>query len=209
MRRETTLYGPFLWMGFNCLKAAEPLTRRQFTFYHLDPKNSWYSFDRPWMGDRLSWTGSHPVILNMGPLAWESSALSLGKSPWHRCFPVNFAIFLRTLFLIEHFWRLLQMSHIWQPISLSEWNVCLAKLVQNIFISGLESCSFHLHLTYGSTIQGLTKYNLWKTAFKNLKWYGLLKQRLTSTNFTCSFLNTLPQISLTNWWNIDKQFWKL
>ena len=27
------LYGPFLWMGFNCLKARATL-RRQFTFYH-------------------------------------------------------------------------------------------------------------------------------------------------------------------------------
>ena len=29
------------------------------------------------------------------------------KRPWHRCFPVNFAIFLRTPFLSEHFWWLL------------------------------------------------------------------------------------------------------
>ena len=28
------LYGPFLWMGFNCLK-ARATSRRQFTFYHL------------------------------------------------------------------------------------------------------------------------------------------------------------------------------
>ena len=27
------LYGPFLWMGFNCLK-ARATSRRQFTFYH-------------------------------------------------------------------------------------------------------------------------------------------------------------------------------
>ena len=27
------LYGPFLWMGFNCLKARATL-RKQFTFYH-------------------------------------------------------------------------------------------------------------------------------------------------------------------------------
>ena len=27
------LYGPFLWMGFNCLKASAT-SRRQFTFYH-------------------------------------------------------------------------------------------------------------------------------------------------------------------------------
>ena len=37
---------PFLWMGFNCLKATTT-SRRQFTFYHSVPRNSWYSFYRP------------------------------------------------------------------------------------------------------------------------------------------------------------------
>ena len=32
-KEEKKLYGPFLWMGFNCLKATATL-RRQFTFYH-------------------------------------------------------------------------------------------------------------------------------------------------------------------------------
>ena len=31
----------------------------------------------------------------------------LGKRVWHRCFPVNFAEFLRTSFLTEHLWWLL------------------------------------------------------------------------------------------------------
>ena len=31
--RKKKLYGPFLWMGFNCLK-ARATSRRQFTFYH-------------------------------------------------------------------------------------------------------------------------------------------------------------------------------
>ena len=31
------------------------------------PSNSWYSFYQPW---------SHPVVLNMGPLDWESSTLT-------------------------------------------------------------------------------------------------------------------------------------
>ena len=68
-------YGPFLWMGFNCLK-ARATSRRQFTFYHKVPRNSWYSFYRPWKNERLSRPWSHPVVLNMGPLGWESSALS-------------------------------------------------------------------------------------------------------------------------------------
>ena len=31
--KKKKLYGPFLWMGFNCLK-ARATSRRQFTFYH-------------------------------------------------------------------------------------------------------------------------------------------------------------------------------
>ena len=34
-------------------------------------------------------------------------ATLLKKRLWHRCFPVNFAKFLRTPFLIEHLWWLL------------------------------------------------------------------------------------------------------
>ena len=34
-------------------------------------------------------------------------ATLLKKSLWHRCFPVNFAIFLRIPFFIEHLWWLL------------------------------------------------------------------------------------------------------
>ena len=32
-QKKTKLYGPLLWMGFNCLKATAT-SRRQFTFYH-------------------------------------------------------------------------------------------------------------------------------------------------------------------------------
>ena len=35
------------------------------------------------------------------------SATLLKKRPWHWCFPVNFAKFLRTPFYIEHLWWLL------------------------------------------------------------------------------------------------------
>ena len=34
-------------------------------------------------------------------------ATLLKKSPWHRCFPVNFAEFLRTPSFTEHLWWLL------------------------------------------------------------------------------------------------------
>ena len=35
------------------------------------------------------------------------SATLLKKRLWHRCFPVNFAKFLRTTFFTEHLWRLI------------------------------------------------------------------------------------------------------
>ena len=71
---KNKLYGPFLWMGFNCLK-ARATSRRQFTFYEV-PRNSWYSFYQPRKVERLSRPWSHPVILNTGPLDWQSSALN-------------------------------------------------------------------------------------------------------------------------------------
>ena len=66
---------PFLWMGFNCLKAAAT-SRRQFTFYSSVLRNSWYSFYRPLKDERLSRPWGHAVVLDMGPLDWESSTLT-------------------------------------------------------------------------------------------------------------------------------------
>ena len=37
LKKTLKLYGPFLWMGFNCLK-ARATSRRQFTFYHWVPR---------------------------------------------------------------------------------------------------------------------------------------------------------------------------
>ena len=65
----------FLWMGFNCLKATAT-SRRQFTFYHSVPRNSWCSFYRPWKDERLSRPWRHQVVLNAGHLDWESSVLT-------------------------------------------------------------------------------------------------------------------------------------
>ena len=62
-------------MRFNCLKATTT-SRRQFTFYHSVPRNPWYSFYRPRKDERLSRPWSHPVVLNTGPLDWESSAIT-------------------------------------------------------------------------------------------------------------------------------------
>ena len=62
-------------MGFNCLKVTVT-SRRQFTFYHSLPRNSWYSFYRPRKDEGLSRPWSHPVVLSTGPLDWEFSILT-------------------------------------------------------------------------------------------------------------------------------------
>ena len=75
-KKKQTLWPLFMDGRFKCLKASEPTTRRQFTFYHWVPRNSWYSFKRARKGERLSWPWTYPVVFNTGPLDWESSALT-------------------------------------------------------------------------------------------------------------------------------------
>ena len=53
-------------------------------------------------------TGKHLCqSLFFNKVAGLRPATLLKKRLWHRCFPVNFAIFLRTPFFIEHLWWLL------------------------------------------------------------------------------------------------------
>ena len=42
--------------------------RRQFTFYHQVPGNTWYSLDQPRKDERLCQPWSQPVVLKTGPL---------------------------------------------------------------------------------------------------------------------------------------------
>ena len=51
---QKTIYGPVLWMGFNCLKTTEPIRGDKFTFYHEVHRSSWYSFDQARKDERLS-----------------------------------------------------------------------------------------------------------------------------------------------------------
>ena len=53
-------------------------------------------------------TGKHPCkSLFLNKVSALKPATSLKKRLWHKCFPVNFAKFLRTPFLTEHLRRLL------------------------------------------------------------------------------------------------------
>ena len=70
--KKAKLYGPFLWMGFNCLKTTEPLWGDNLL---LVPRTSWYSHNRPWKSKKLSWSWSHLAVLNSRPLDRVSSIL--------------------------------------------------------------------------------------------------------------------------------------
>ena len=72
--KRKNFMAPFLWIGFNCLK-ARITSRRQFTFYHFYQK-FWYSFYWHRKDERLSRPWSYPVVLNAGSLDWGSSALT-------------------------------------------------------------------------------------------------------------------------------------
>ena len=72
-----TLLKKTLWSLFMDWVQLSPATsRRQFTFYNSVPRNPWYSFYRPRKDERLRRPWSHPVVLNTGPLHWESSTLT-------------------------------------------------------------------------------------------------------------------------------------
>ena len=62
--------------GFQLSQGYRAITRTPFTFYHSVPWSFWYTVDRRWKDERLSWPWSYPVTLNPGPLDWESSTLT-------------------------------------------------------------------------------------------------------------------------------------
>ena len=65
-KTQKNLYDPLLWMGFNYLKTTAT-SRRQFTFYHSIPRNSWCLFYRSQKDERLSRPWSHKVQLQWTP----------------------------------------------------------------------------------------------------------------------------------------------
>ena len=48
------------------------------------------------------------VFFNKVAGLWPATLLK--KRPWHRCFPVNFAKFLKNNFFTEHFWTTASIS---------------------------------------------------------------------------------------------------
>ena len=58
------------------VQQSETFTRDSLLFTTNAPRSYWFSLDWPWNDERLSWSLSHPVVLNMVPLDRESSALA-------------------------------------------------------------------------------------------------------------------------------------
>ena len=66
-----------LWfLRFKLSQGYITTIERQFTFYCLASKNLWYSFYQTRKDEWLSQLRSHPVVLSLGSLNWESSALT-------------------------------------------------------------------------------------------------------------------------------------
>ena len=68
-----------LWMGFNYLKAIEPLQGDSLLSSQEVDRDS---FDRPEKEERLGRSWSHLVVLKPGSLEWESSTL------WDLCMSI-------------------------------------------------------------------------------------------------------------------------
>ena len=67
------------------------------------------------------------------------SATLLKKKFWHRCFPVNFAKFIRTPFFTEHLWWLLLQAFI------SKWSRLIIQVIFSRFPLKPILCNF-IHL---------------------------------------------------------------
>ena len=65
---------PFYGWGLTASR-LQPL-REGINFLQKVPTNPWHSFYRPRKDERLSRLWSNPVVLNTGPLDWESRALT-------------------------------------------------------------------------------------------------------------------------------------
>ena len=74
--QKKTLYKKTIWsVLLDGVQGWRATTRRQFTFYLCKfSETPWYSFDRRQKDEGLSRPWSRPVVLNTGPLDWESSA---------------------------------------------------------------------------------------------------------------------------------------
>ena len=92
-------------MGFNCLKATGLQSHFEETLYFLpfSSQDLLVLVESTSGGWRLSQPWSYPVVLNLGPLDWESTAIT--TRPLLHCF-VRFVEKYSQISLLIDFWNL-------------------------------------------------------------------------------------------------------
>ena len=91
----------FSLMNFSHIKEFQVLSFFSYCPYFLDDPPP--PPHEPSLSDNLSDREFLERIVRI----WNYLLNSKKEEIWHRCFPVNFAKFLRTLFFTEHLWWLL------------------------------------------------------------------------------------------------------
>ena len=92
------LYDTFFWMGFNCLNATGSLQGDSLLLTSKSPGSPGTHLIEK-MDGRLSWLWSHTMVLNLGRLEWESSALT--TRPFHFC--ANIVVLVSLLLILNIF----------------------------------------------------------------------------------------------------------
>ena len=114
----------------------------------------------------------------------EAPATLLKKRLWHRCFPVNFAKFLRTAFFAEHLWWLLP------SISIVMTRSYLILLLFDIailtwyfdYVCGIIICNVHKFGQFGLCLYAPVSYSPFKRQS-----YKMIKHSQTSLSHELEF----------------------
>ena len=93
---------------FLCNDTGVPYSCNPHTEIYMSSYSRWWSIDGPGSTSIQSEHGrnSCPEVFCKRDVLRNFAKFKLKKRLWHRCFPVNFAKFLRTPFSIEHLWWL-------------------------------------------------------------------------------------------------------
>ena len=116
-------------------------------------------------------TGKHLCqSLFFNKVAGLRPATLLKKRLWRKCFPVNFARFVRKPFIIEHLWRLLRNLFVDYQITISQ----IWKQVFNMQTPAASVKNENFMRTYhGKVSSRIISFLLWVLSLNNLLHQGL------------------------------------
>ena len=127
-----------------------------------------------------------PFVNSIAGVAGRPATL-LKKGLWHRCFPVNFVKFLRTLFLIEHLRWLLLFIDGATPLHNCEFRKTkVLLLTKNFFSRSFQSCKF-FHERVSCVKNGTYKGN--SIELSTFLKYGLTKLKKAPSQLFTLVLN--------------------